>query len=280
MIGMKEDAALRPVSVGRRPTAVAITDDGRQSIVANTFDDSLSVIELAQRRVTKTISLGESSKRTTLERGEELFHDARFSHEGWMSCHSCHTDGHSNFTANDNLSDGGFGAPKLVISLLGRNGTAPFAWDGNTADMPSQVRESIHKTMQSDYKQVDDRDVAALAEYVESLPPPPSVDELRGNSDRAAIDRGRALFATNDCAKCHAGPNYTVPTLEDSGLRDELGHDRFNPPSLLGVGQRDALLHDGRAKSLDDLFLKHRHPHDQEWSPAEVRNLASFLRSL
>ena len=126
-----------------------------------------------------------------------------------MSCHSCHTDGHSNFTRNDNLSDNSFGAPKLVISLLGRKGTAPFAWSGDVPDLASQIRNSIHKTMQSDIEQLPDDEVNALAAYIDSLPPPPSVDALRGTADRAAIERGQKLFAAHDCARCHAPPLRT-----------------------------------------------------------------------
>ena len=91
--------------VGKRPTAVTLSADQRRAIVANTFDDTLSVVDIAEKRLVKTISLGSTKQRSLLQRGEELFYDARFSHEGWMSCHSCHTDGHSNFTRNDNLDD-------------------------------------------------------------------------------------------------------------------------------------------------------------------------------
>jgi cytochrome c peroxidase len=280
MIGKHDDLSLRGVDVGKRPTAVALSSDQRQAIVANTFDDTLSVVDIAERRVIKTISLGSVRQRSLVERGEEFFYDARFSHEGWMSCHSCHTDGHSNFTRNDNLSDNSFGAPKLVISLLGRKGTAPFAWSGDVSDLATQVRNSIHKTMQSDREDVNDEEVAALSAYVESLPPPPSIDALRGTAERAAIARGEKLFAAHDCARCHAPPSYTSPHNEDVGLKDERGELRFNPPPLLGVGQRDALLHDGRAKSLTEVFRKHRHPHDQDWSDSEIQDLVAFLRSL
>jgi YVTN family beta-propeller protein len=280
MVGTQDDLSLFPVNVGRRPTAVALSPDGKRAIVANTSDDSLSVVDISARRVTATIPLGERRDRSLIERGEELFHDARFSHEGWMSCHSCHTDGHSNFTRNDNLSDGGFGAPKLVISLLGRKGTAPFAWNGSSPDMASQIRSSIHKTMQTDRKQIDDDEVAALSAYVESLLPPPSIDGLRGVAEKAAIKRGRALFDRHDCARCHGPPTYTSSQNEDVDLPDERGERKFNPPSLLGVGQRDALLHDGRAKSLDEVFTKHRHPQGQTWADDDVRDLTAFLRSL
>ena len=36
-----------------------------------------------------------------------------------MSCHSCHTDGHTSGRLADTLGDDTFGTPKRVLSLLG-----------------------------------------------------------------------------------------------------------------------------------------------------------------
>ena len=55
-------------------------------------------------------------------------------------------------------------------------------------------------------------------------------------------------------------PEYTSPERYDIGLTDEVGNREFNPPSLRGVSRRDTLLHDGRAKSLEAVFQKERHP--------------------
>jgi cytochrome c peroxidase len=209
-----------------------------------------------------------------------LFYDARFSHEGWMSCHSCHVDGHSNFTRNDNLSDGGFGAPKMVLSLLGRKGTAPFAWNASVATLAEQVRNSLEKTMQTDHAHIPEKEVNALAAYIESLPAPPNVDDLRRSTDVAAIARGQAIFAKQECAQCHAPPHFTVARVEDVHLPDEMGKRLFNPPTLRGISQRDAFFHDGRARALEQVFLKHQHPAERAWTNSDVADLVAYLRSL
>ena len=67
---------------------------------------------------------------------------AKLAHDGWFSCHSCHTDGHTNSRLNDSLGDGSFGAPKRVLSLLGVNDTAPWAWNGGI-QQPGSDRFSI-----------------------------------------------------------------------------------------------------------------------------------------
>jgi cytochrome c peroxidase len=88
------------------------------------------------------------------------------------------------------------------------------------------------------------------------------------------------LFEQRECVQCHAPPHYTVTRTEDVQLSDEVQQRHFNPPSLLGISQRDAFLHDARAKSLEAVFLQHRHPQEREWNPAEVADLVAFLRSL
>jgi cytochrome c peroxidase len=71
-----------------------------------------------------------------------------------------------------------------------------------------------------------------------------------------------------------------VPKTYDVGLPDEHGRARFNPPSLRGVGQRDAFLHDGRAKRLEDVFTRHSHPDGGELPARQLQDLLAFLRSL
>ena len=71
---------------------------------------------------------------------------------------------------------------------------------------------------------------------------------------------GRRVFEQRKCAACHVAPEYTSSGRYDVGLKDEVGHHEFNPPSLRGVSNRDSFLHDGRAGSLEDVFLKEKHP--------------------
>ena len=278
-LGKEDEFSLHRVQVGRRPVAVKIAQDGRTAYVANAFDDSLSVVDIEQREVTGTISLGPMPPLTLVERGELLFHDSRLSHDRWMSCASCHSDGHANGQLNDNFSDRSFGAPKRVLSLLDSRGTAPFAWNGEAKDLATQVRNSIEKTMQLDDSPSEDT-VQAIAAYVATLKLPPPLDQLRGTEDKAAIERGRAVFQKHDCAQCHAPPTYTTPETYDVGLKDQQGNSKFNPPSLRGISHRGPFLHDSRAATLEEVFSKQQHPSDTAFDSDEIRDLTAFLRSL
>ena len=86
----------RRIVVGRRPTAVLPGPDGRWAYVADSLDDTVSVVEIATGQRPATIALGPRPELTAVDRGERLFASARLSHDGWMSCQSCHTDGHTN----------------------------------------------------------------------------------------------------------------------------------------------------------------------------------------
>jgi cytochrome c peroxidase len=244
--------------------------------VANTFADSVTTLDVGAFRVERTIKLGPQSELSAAQRGEQYFYDARLSLDGWFSCHSCHTDGHSNGLTSDNFGDGAAGAPKRIPSLLGSVETGPWAWDGHVSLMEDQIRSSLVRTMRS--PNPTDARVAGLAEFVRSLSAPPRPENVK--PDDSLARQGEQIFARTGCTDCHRPPTYTSPASYDVGIVDELGRDRFNPPSLRGVRLRPALFHDNRAGSLEDVLLRHRHGQASE-SPAEdVRALLAFLRGL
>lgn len=263
------------IVVGRRPSAVAISPDGVFAYVADALDDTISVVVMATGQRPSTIALGPRPPLTAADRGERLFSSARLSHDGWMSCQSCHTDGHTNGLACDTLGDGSYGAPKQVPSLLGVASTGPWTWTGSMGRLEDQVRKSILTTMHGT-KPSDDQ-VADLTAYLATLEPPSSG---LAKTIPSAIVRGREVFTARKCASCHEAPTYTTPRKYDVGLADEVGNREFNPPSLRAVSRRDAFLHDGRARSLRDVFAVEHHPRGLELSPREIDDLAAFLESL
>jgi YVTN family beta-propeller protein len=268
---------LRRVSVGRGPIDVVATSDSRL-FIANRFSDTISVVDIAAAKEISSVSLGQQRELTTAERGEMLFYDSRLSHDGWMSCHSCHTDGHTSGQLNDNLSDGSFGAPKRVLSLLGVADTGPWAWNGQLTTLEEQVQNSITKTMQGDA--LEENDVAALVAYVKSLPPPSTAPIPADDERLTQLKHGEALFHDLNCQRCHTPPAYTTPLAYDTGLHDEAGNTHFNPPSLRGAAHRDAFFHDARATSLADVVVKHKHQLKRELTPTETDALVQFLMSL
>ena len=266
----------QPLPAG--PSSVVLDDRGRRAWVASRFADSVSLVSLDPLEVLETIELGPSPELQSRDRGEQLFHDARLSSDGWISCRSCHTRGHTNGGRSDTLGDGGFGAPKKVLSLLGSAQTGPWAWDGSARSLEDQVAKSVRLTMHGE--SLSDSQVVDITTYLRSLPPAPSLAAARQTRDLEVLKRGRSVFVRSGCISCHAPPTYTSAATYDVGLADESGRRRFNPPSLRGVSQRDAYFHDNRASSLADVIGRFRHGLDAPLTPRDCTDLLHFLESL
>ena len=277
-IGQRPFTNLDRVPVGKRPTVVKLSRDQTTAYVVNTFGDSVSVIDVEAEKSLGQISLGLMPKLTGTQRGELLFYNSRLASDGWFSCHSCHTDGHTNGLLNDNLSDETYGAAKRVPSLLGTRHAGPWAWNGAVTTLEQQIKNSVEKTMQG--LPLEKEQVRDLAAYLRTLEPPPSLDQLRGRADVAAIVQGKRLFSEVGCVNCHTPPTYTSASLYDVGIHDEQGQKQFNPPSLLGVGQRAPYFHDNRAASLVEVLGKYKHGADRTLTAVEQRFVRAFLQSL
>ena len=278
-VGRESDFRLFRIPVGKRPTAVTTTLDGNWAFSANTFGDSVTVVDLTARKAVAEISLGPQPLLTLVEKGELLFYNARLSHDGWMSCHSCHTDGHSNGLLNDNFSDASFGAPKRVLSLLGVHDTAPFAWNGEVKDLSTQINNSLTLTMQSERAP---KRLSSKHGRIHRIARATSLSRTR----YAVLKTPRPWFAVQpflsdlDVRSCHAPGIYTTPQSYDVGLVDARGHHEFNPPSLRTVSQRGPYFHDNGAATLEDVLFAHGHQLPENPPEADLRDLLAFLRSL
>ncbi|QDU40540.1 Cytochrome c551 peroxidase precursor [Maioricimonas rarisocia] len=274
-IGGEDFIAMDRHEVGERPVAAAVSQDGERFYVAGMLSDTVTVLDLSGPLWRRTIPLGPPAELTAADRGEVLFYDARLSHDLWMSCHSCHADGHTVDRIVDTLGDGDYGAPKRIPSLLGVARTGPWAWNGRKPRLEDQVRMSVARTLHG--VPLDDEQVADLTTFLETLELP-DLPPLEDDSESVA--RGREVFAQAGCAECHAGPDYTSADAYDVGLIDEQGRSRFNPPSLRGVSLRSAWLHDARATTLESIFVEHGHPRAGAVDQADLADLLAFLRSL
>lgn len=302
-IGKEGDYYFKQVDVGMRPIDCAYSADDKHLIVVNQFSDSLSIVALDDMSV-QHVSLGPTRPPTLLERGEHAFFDSRLAHDGWMSCHSCHSEGHTNGQLNDNFTDKSYGTPKRILTLLGQSQTLPYAWSGEINSLELQVKHSIESTMA--HGQPANREtVHGIAAFVRSLQAPPSVHEARWSTDPAIAaataeqndnsrpsktlvadsaawtHKGKELFRNLNCADCHSGSRFTTTGAFDVGLRDEEAMKLFNPPSLVAVSQRqNSLLHDGRAQSIEDVIAKEKHQLPRQLTEEEVGQLVAFLESL
>jgi mono/diheme cytochrome c family protein len=244
---------LTAVDVGRTPVALVLDPGGTIAVTADAMADTLSVVGIEGMSLVATVRLGPSASEGTADRrGEALFRDGRRALDRWMSCASCHADGHTNGLNFDTLGDGTYGGPKNTPALLGVGATGPFSWTGRVSTLGEQVHQSLSTTLhgpQPEAGPVDD-----LTAYLATLAPPPP----RRRPDDPDVRRGERVFRARRCDSCHVPPLYTSPAARDVGLEDgAAGHRRFNPPSLRGVARTAPYLHDGRAATLGAVLDVH-----------------------
>jgi cytochrome c peroxidase len=267
------------IPTGRRPTAVAVIPQLGCAVVVNTLGDSLTVIDIASGKVRRDVSLGPTPPPTPQQRGESLFFDARISHDHWISCQTCHTDGHTSGLLADTHGDGTFGTPKRILSLLGTRDNNPWAWNGSLRTLHDQTRQSVESSMVGDLPPEQINDLVAFLHTLE--PPPPLKPAPESEADGQLIARGKDVFHAQGCAACHVPPlTFTSDQIVEVGLSDEAGAAKFNPPSLRGVSQLPRLFHDGRAESLRAVFAEYGHQLKNGLDEPELDALVRYLESL
>jgi cytochrome c peroxidase len=282
---LKDGERFRRVPLGGRPMAVRFARDGERVFVANALLNAVQVVDRQSARLTRTLELGGPEQPSLARRGETIFYDGRRSLDQWYSCHSCHYDGHTNSVVMDTRSDGRFGNFKTVLSLRHAAHTGPWFWHGVEKELAGALRRSLTDTMLGPAP--TDDDVRALAAFVGTLEGPPSPYRAADGSLTEAARRGEAVFRGEKagCARCHSGDYFTDGKLHDvgTGERGDV-YKGYNPPSLRGVHDRLLLLHDGRARSLEEVLTG---PHDPDrvtgkgkLTEGELRDLLAYLRSL
>ncbi len=273
------------IPLGGRPMALCISQDSRHVYVSNYLSNSVQVVDLQERELTRTISLGGPAEPSLARQGEAIFYDGRRSLDQWYSCHSCHYEGGTNAVTMDTLNDGTIRTFKTVLSLHNVTHTKPWTWHGWQQDLNAAMHKSLTETMLG--PKPNQQDVAALLAYLEGNQPLKNPYRQEDGSLSPAAERGKLVFhsAKAGCANCHNGPYFTDGQIHDVGLGSPSDmYDGFNTPSLINIHNRMVYLHHGRAKTLDELLADLHNPAkvtgQGELSDAERQDLIAYLKSL
>jgi YVTN family beta-propeller protein len=277
---LKNKTRYRRVSGLRgRPLACVFSPDGKSVVIANALGNQIQVVDWDSTETVKTVFLGGPKEPSLARQGEKIFHDAYRSWHEWYSCNTCHAEGHTNGGIYDTLNDGKYGNAKKTLSLRGVTKTAPWTWHGHESDFSKMLQGSFINTMARGALRAEE--VAAVKAYLETVDFAPAPKDVPVEAAR----RGEAVFKAKACDACHAGPAYTTNEAVLTGLESPGDAFKgFSPPSLRGVTKRGPWLHDGRAKTLDEVLLEHHRPlrltGKPDFTPAELADLLAFLRSL
>jgi YVTN family beta-propeller protein len=284
------------IPVGHNPRGVALSPDGKRIYVANRLDDTLSVIDTETQKVISTIDLGGPINVDALRRGERLFYTAEFSFQGQFGCSNCHLDATIDGLQWD-LEPDGFG--KDIVdnrSLENLAGTEPFKWNGGNADMPTECGPRTEKFFFRS-QSFNQQQLTDLVTYVYSLPYRPNRYRLANGELTPSQEHGKAIFErtttkkgetiaeANQCTYCHSGPKYTNQKQIDAGTGKSTDRSPvIDVPQLPNVAYSAPYLHDGSAKSLEEIWTiynpKDTHGVTNDLTKDELNDLIEYLKTL
>ena len=283
------------IAVGKNPRGLVLSRDGARLYVANRLDDTISVISTRAMSVVQTTRLAGPEKVSALRRGEQTFYTAKYAFQGQFGCSNCHIDSTFDGLRWD-LEPDGFGKDivdnRLIEDLVG---TEPFKWNGGN---PTLGMECGPRTEKYFYRSqsFDDRTLVDLVTYIRSLPSRPNRFRAANGELTPAQDRGRVIFNRtvdklgqaipegNRCAYCHSGPKGTSQRSFDVGTGKTVDNSSlFDTPQLMSVALTAPYLHDGSAKSLEEIWTVYN-PHDRhgrtnDLTKDELNDLVEYLRT-
>lgn len=295
-LGASAEFVRARLPVKSNPRGVAVAPDGATAWVANTLDDSLSVIDAKSDAVVARVDLGGPKRRTHLRWGEQLFHSANVSFQRQFACATCHPDGHVDGLTYDIEADGIGVSPVDNRTLRGIYDTDPFKWEGTNATLARQcgARLAVFFTRAAPFTPDELR---AVNDYTVTIPRPPNRHRPLGAPLSEAQRRGKLLFErtrTNDgreippegrCAFCHFPPYYTDRLRRDVGTRhasDRQGS--FDVPHLNNIYDSAPYLHDGIANTLEEIWTVHNpydtHGYTNDMTKDQLNDLIEYLKTL
>ncbi len=285
----------RRFAVGLNPRDVVAVGD--VVVVAERLNDSVAWYDSTGELVAR-VPVGDPVPLDAYRRGDAVFHDASYAFQGAFSCRSCHPDGHTDGLTYDFDIDGVGRNILLNRSLRGVAGTAPFKWVGLNPTLQRQcgARFAMVLTRADPFPedQLDD-----LVVFLESLPPPRPdrgggrVAELgtgtilRGKQifERERRKDGAEIPPNGRCSTCHSGAHFSNLLKADVGTQSDFDSTgEFDVPHLTGIASKAPYLHDGRARTLEEIWtmpgVGDQHGVMTDLSKAELNDLVEYLKGL
>ncbi|MEZ4435974.1 MAG: hypothetical protein R3F65_26555 [bacterium] len=214
----------------------------------------------------ETIALSGPS---VFDTGHDLFHKNVGS---GIACASCHPEGSEDGHA---WLFEGHGLRRTQELRGGIAGSAPFHWTGDMRDFGHLMDEVMTRRMSG--PEIPKAWAGALMAWIDGL----AVERVDPIEAGDAI-AGAAVFADPmvGCAACHSGPR-----LSDGARYDVGTGGAFETATLLGIGRRGSLMHDGCGLSLADRFDEgcgggDDHGRTSHLSATELADLVAYLATL
>jgi len=272
-------------NIGAMPKGLAFRPGTQEVWVANHLGNDLAVVDAGSLKVVRRVNLGPTSRKDPHLLGRFLFNTATITKGAQFSCNSCHPDGNT-----DGISWKFVHVPDALGKETNRNvrslrghieDTAPFRWTGYDKTLDDFVQEEVTGLLES--PKLNETDLRAIVEYVKSIPTPPSPFRNPDGTLTASAAAGKLLFEGKaGCISCHSGPKSGGQRKAWIGLTPP--GVELDVPHLSGVYDTYPYLHDGRAKTLEEIFERYNtqklHGKGHDLNAAEMKDLLEYVREL
>lgn len=276
--------------------------------------------------------------------GKTLYFDPRFSEHGTLSCNSCHNvmaAGDDNRPNSIGMHDarGDRSAPTVWNAAF----YSTQFWDGRAATLEEQAKGPVQNPIEMGMASLDeamsrlnkipgykpmfeaafpdeknpisvDNAAKAVAAFERTLITPNSAYDRFVKGDKTALNeqqiRGMNSFAELGCKACHAGPNFSGPTLpmgsgffmkfptypgsaydekfellDDTGryqvTKDDDDKHLWRVPTLRNIALTAPYFHNGRVPTLDEAVLVMAKTQlNKDLSEEQVADIVAFLNGL
>jgi YVTN family beta-propeller protein len=297
-LGASSQFVVARIPVKDNPRGITVAPDGATAWVANTLDDSLSVVDLAKLRAVSRVDLGGPTRQTHVRWGEKLFHSANITFQRQFACATCHPDGHVDGLTYDIEADGIGQNPVDNRTLRGIYDTDPFKWAGTNPTLARQcgARLAVFFTRIQPFTP---EQLQAVNDYTVTIPRPPNRHRPLGAPLTEAQRRGKLIFErsrTNDgreippegrCVNCHFPPYFTDRTLRDVGTKHPLDTQamaKIDVPHLNNIYDSAPYLHNGMADTLEEIWTVHNpndtHGYTNDMTKDQLNDLIEYLKTL
>ncbi|MHB8970584.1 MAG: multiheme c-type cytochrome [Pirellulaceae bacterium] len=295
-LGKPTEFIIKHIATELSPRGIVITPDGKQAVVTNWLDDSLTVIDMTSLEAVKRVDLGGPTEVTKTRYGERLFHSANIAFHRQFSCHTCHPDGHVDGLTYDIQSDGIGVGPVDNRTLRGILDTSPFKWAGTNPSLSRQCGARL-AVFFSKIQPFTPDELSAIDNYICTIPRPENRYRPLGAELTDAQRRGKAVFErtrTNDgreiprekrCVTCHFPPLYTDRNVHVVGTQMHLDPEKgFDVPHLNNVYDSAPYLHNGIAETLEEIWTRYN-PRDEhgmtnDMTKDQLNDLIEYLMTL
>ena len=296
-LGVSSRYVVKRIPTGANPKGLALSPDGKILYVAEHLEDRISVISSEKLETITTFDLGGPEKITVARQGRRLLNNAGHTFQTQYSCYTCHPDEHEDGLVYNMASiDMGRNVTNTQ-SLRDIGDTPPFKWNGKNQTVYKQdgMRFStvLTRTEQFSYKNLD----AITAYIMTGIPYPPNLQFNPSGKLTEAQKRGKVIFERkednfgnvipeiNRCITCHPAPYYTnLQPADVSTLAATDDSMLFDTPHLNNIYASPPYLHDGRAKTLEEIWTLYgtddKHGLAGDMTKNQLNDLVEYLKSL